>query len=415
MSKKKIFRNFILCILVSILPVSCDIQKRIYRPGYFIQKKNSLPDRYFLPGNFTLAHIPVSNLSDSSLMAFKPENSEWLGYIYDKAILEKAKNSLQVRIETRQLHTYSVIPSVQNNEVAASHSPNVTRPEENNRVIPANKENAVISEPGKKKEYENLLLAFLAGAGSVLLMSAARNGIKKYKTVETAEEKNKHEIANMADRLDRCADRFANAKNERIELAARKVSVAISKCNDIKKAKKLEKSFNDTYLSPSQASDLQFINLNNLLSSDKAYGGNGTLKPDVVITTGGYYSNSAGSISWTMGEPISETFSDGINTVTQGFQQGSYSLVSVSEVDQPDVNITVYPNPFVSTLNIKGDGTDPIRIEAIDLQGNLISNQSFENGQGQMDLGNLPEAIYLLRVYDNNGKQLKVFKVQKVE
>jgi len=116
-----------------------------------------------------------------------------------------------------------------------------------------------------------------------------------------------------------------------------------------------------------------------------------------------------------MGEPISETVTDGNDTLTQGFQQGAYSIVSVSEVDAPDVNITVYPNPFVSTLNIKSDGNDPIRIEAIDLQGNVISDQSFENGQGQMDLGNLPEAIYLLRVYDNNGKQLKVFKIQKVE
>jgi hypothetical protein len=399
MSKKKIFRNFLLCILVSILPVSCDIQKRIYRPGYFVQKKSSLPDKYFLPDKYVSMHMPVNNSNDSPQVSFE-------------------KN---VPAETKQLHADKVITDVQNNKAQTPPAkvtelqPSEVKREESNRIVPINRDNAVISEPDKKKDYEDLILAFLAGAGFVLAVSAARKGIRKYKTVE-ADKKNQQEIANMADRLDRCADRFANAKNEKVELAARNVSAAIAKCNDIEKAKKLERSFNEVYLSPRQSSDLQFITLNNLLSNDDGYGGgNGTLKPDVVTTTGGFYSNSAGSISWTMGEPISETVTDGNDTLTQGFQQGAYSIVSVSEVDAPDVNITVYPNPFVSTLNIKSDGNDPIRIEAIDLQGNVISDQSFENGQGQMDLGNLPEAIYLLRVYDNNGKQLKVFKIQKVE
>ncbi len=410
MLKKKIFRNFLICILVSILPVSCDIQKRVYRPGYFVQKRSSLPDRYFLPDPYISMHTPVNNSNDSS-----------------PAMPEKENNPLQVHAEIKQLYTRKVVTNVPNTIVQTPPDksielrPNEIKPEAISRIIPINKDKGIISEPDKRKEYENLVLAFLTGAGFVLLISAARSGIEKYKagsgfTEINTDKKTKQEIANMADRLDRCADRFANAKNERIELAARKVSNAINKCNDIEKAKKLEKSFHDVYLSPSQASDLQFITLNNLLSNDAGYGGgNGTLKPDVVTTTGGYYSNSAGSLSWTMGEPISETFSDGNNTITQGFQQGSYSIVSVNEVDQPDVNITVYPNPFTSTLNIKSDSSGPIRIEAIDMQGNSISTQSFENGQGQIDLSNLPEAIYLLRVYDNNGKQLKVFKIQKVE
>jgi len=402
MSKKKIFRNFILCILVSILPVSCDIQKRIYRPGYFIQNKSSLPDRYFLPDRYLSKHIPSTYSKDSLVVSFD-------------------KKSIQANRGTKQFYTDKVSTNVQDNKVQTSAGkatelqPNEIKQKESNRIIPVNKEKDIISEPDKKKDYENLVLAFLAGAGFVLVISASRKGIKKYKTV-VAGEKNKQEIANMADRLDRCADRFANAKNERIELAARNVSAAIGKCNDIEKAKKLEKSFHDVYLSPSQASDLQFITLNNLLSNDAGYGsGNGTLKPDVVTTTGGFYSNSAGSISWTMGEPISETVTDGNDTLTEGFQQGAYSIVSVSEVDAPDVNITVYPNPFTTTLNIKCESSDPIRVEAIDLQGNVISTQSFENGHGQMDFSSLPEAIYLLRVYDNNGKQLKVFKIQKAE
>jgi hypothetical protein len=201
-----------------------------------------------------------------------------------------------------------------------------------------------------------------------------------------------------------------------VELAARKVAIAISNCNNLKKAKGLEKAFNDVYLSQSQASAVQHLTLNNILSNDLGYsGGTGTLKPDVVTTTGGYYANSAGSLSWTLGEPISETFSDTGNTLTQGFQQGSYSIVSVDEVDQPTINITVYPNPVTTLLNIKSDSSDTFRAELIDLQGNKISDQSFENGQGQVDLSTLPEAIYLLEVFDKNGNRIKVFKIQRVD
>jgi len=222
MSKKKIFRNFLLCILVSILPVSCDIQKRIYRPGYFVQKKSSLPDKYFLPDKYVSMHMPVNNSNDSPQVSFE-------------------KN---VPAETKQLHADKVITDVQNNKAQTPPAkvtelqPSEVKREESNRIVPINRDNAVISEPDKKKDYEDLILAFLAGAGFVLAVSAARKGIRKYKTVE-ADKKNQQEIANMADRLDRCADRFANAKNEKVELAARNVSAAIAKCNDIEKAKKL--------------------------------------------------------------------------------------------------------------------------------------------------------------------------------
>ena len=117
-----------------------------------------------------------------------------------------------------------------------------------------------------------------------------------------------------------------------------------------------------------------------------------------------------------MGEPISETFSDTGNTLTQGFQQGAYSVVSViDEVAQPTINISVYPNPVTSLLNIKSNSSDPFRAEVIDLQGNIVYEQAFENGQGQIDLNNLPDAMYLLGVYDKSGNRIKVFKIQKVD
>jgi hypothetical protein len=46
-----------------------------------------------------------------------------------------------------------------------------------------------------------------------------------------------------------------------------------------------------------------------------------TLSPQVVASGGNFISSSAGSVSSTVGEPVTTTISGGGNYLTQGFQQ----------------------------------------------------------------------------------------------
>jgi len=46
-----------------------------------------------------------------------------------------------------------------------------------------------------------------------------------------------------------------------------------------------------------------------------------SVSPDVIATSGDYFQNANVSLSWTMGELITETFSNGNIALTQGFQQ----------------------------------------------------------------------------------------------
>lgn len=43
--------------------------------------------------------------------------------------------------------------------------------------------------------------------------------------------------------------------------------------------------------------------------------------PEVIASSGDYYESANASLSWTMGELATETYSSGVNTLTQGFQQ----------------------------------------------------------------------------------------------
>lgn len=70
-----------------------------------------------------------------------------------------------------------------------------------------------------------------------------------------------------------------------------------------------------------------------------------TTSPQVVTSSGGYYEGTSASISWTMGELATETYTtDGI-TLTQGFQQPI--IVSVSGIN---VDVLVFlEGPFAET------------------------------------------------------------------
>ncbi|MBN2174518.1 MAG: hypothetical protein JW731_10310, partial [Bacteroidales bacterium] len=46
-----------------------------------------------------------------------------------------------------------------------------------------------------------------------------------------------------------------------------------------------------------------------------------SVSPEVIASAGDYFENSTGSLSWTLGEVMNETFSNGSNILTQGFQQ----------------------------------------------------------------------------------------------
>lgn len=73
--------------------------------------------------------------------------------------------------------------------------------------------------------------------------------------------------------------------------------------------------------------------------------------PDVIGSAGTFATSASGSMSWTIGEVMTETYSSAGNFFTQGFHQPDTSFViSVIENSQP--NISVYPNPIIDNVVI---------------------------------------------------------------
>jgi hypothetical protein len=135
--------------------------------------------------------------------------------------------------------------------------------------------------------------------------------------------------------------------------------------------------------------------------------------PSIISTSGNYYANTAGSVSFTIGEPIIETYSDPTNILTQGFQQADYSFEAVDNIIPEKTSITVYPNPFHTEFTINNSGVQESYVEITDMQGKVIYKTTLTPGRNQVNPGNLSNAIYLLKVYDNTGNVLQTFKMLK--
>ena len=73
---------------------------------------------------------------------------------------------------------------------------------------------------------------------------------------------------------------------------------------------------------------------------------------DVIATSGEFFSNSTYSLSWTLGECVTETFTATGNTLTQGFQQSKFVVTSINQLTIEGISVKAYPNPVSDLINI---------------------------------------------------------------
>jgi hypothetical protein len=126
-----------------------------------------------------------------------------------------------------------------------------------------------------------------------------------------------------------------------------------------------------------------------------------SLMPDVIASGGTSYSNSAGQLDWTLGEPATLSFSGSSNMLSQGFHQPDLSVTTGLAAIASE-GITVYPNPTVNALQIQfKDPATEAGAELFDTQGKLVYSSSL-TGAMQINMSEYPSGTYLLKISENN-------------
>ena len=134
----------------------------------------------------------------------------------------------------------------------------------------------------------------------------------------------------------------------------------------------------------------------------------------VIGTDGGYAGNNQFSLSYTIGEIVTELGNDPVNNIdlTQGFQQAYISIVS-TENHIAEIDISVFPNPAVNYLNVNISDLSKVKTYALfDMSGKLLRQQEIISDQFEISFSNLSFGNYLL-IFKNDQQKLKTLKVQK--
>lgn len=143
-----------------------------------------------------------------------------------------------------------------------------------------------------------------------------------------------------------------------------------------------------------------------------------SITPEVISPAGDYFINGSNALSWTLGEPVIETFSSANNKISQGFQQPYYIVTDITENKNEQLQISVFPNPVAEYINISINGSgqnSPFTIELLDATGKLVLQSHVYNPSStiQFPLDKLPVATYFLNIYSSEKTIFKTYKIQK--
>jgi len=144
---------------------------------------------------------------------------------------------------------------------------------------------------------------------------------------------------------------------------------------------------------------------------------NGIHAQEVICASGNYTENESGSICWTLGELVTETYTSENHIITQGFQQANPIIIGVGEFKPLDFDVSVFPNPTTSiiTLKINEKEIKPLSISyhLYNSYGVSISqNKDIEN-EMSISIKNRSPGVYYLIVFID--KQIfKSFKIIKL-
>jgi hypothetical protein len=132
----------------------------------------------------------------------------------------------------------------------------------------------------------------------------------------------------------------------------------------------------------------------------------------VIATQGDSYSNTIGSIDFTVGEVVINTGTDGSNSITQGFHQSNWKFVGLED-HATNYEVSIFPNPTEEVLNIKTSKFEKVKYKLYDTQGKLVLQGKLSAEQTTIQVTKIATGSYSLVL--NTGKQiLKTYRLIKL-
>lgn len=134
-----------------------------------------------------------------------------------------------------------------------------------------------------------------------------------------------------------------------------------------------------------------------------------------TATSGGQLKGERYSLSFTIGQTVTETFEGEGIMLTQGFQQPRLYATNIHEIADQYYKLEAYPNPVQDFLKLSSKTQLPhhSKYHLFNQNGFLIQNGSIKGLETTVSFKGLPPATYFIEV-THETKTLKTFKILKL-
>lgn len=139
-----------------------------------------------------------------------------------------------------------------------------------------------------------------------------------------------------------------------------------------------------------------------------------SLDRSVVASQGNTLSNDDISLGFTVGEPLVGLIARE-GAIDQGFWTGYGLLIIPLSLEEDDIEILVYPNPVVESVSVASTEQSIDGMELFAINGQKVSSQLFDtaNTEFEIDMTTHANGVYVLRLYLEEGTQIKEYKLIK--
>jgi hypothetical protein len=138
------------------------------------------------------------------------------------------------------------------------------------------------------------------------------------------------------------------------------------------------------------------------------------LTPQVTAASGKVFSSSSGSISWTLGEPVTTPFIAGSAMLTQGFQQPAFLIESLNNEAELFLKLSIYPVPVTGFITLEfQEVNEPLAIELYDMRGTLLYHAPVNSDKVQIDMNSMPPSEYILKINAEQNKASHSYTIIK--
>jgi hypothetical protein len=140
-----------------------------------------------------------------------------------------------------------------------------------------------------------------------------------------------------------------------------------------------------------------------------------TLSPDIISTSGNYDQGPGMSLSWTVGEIMTETLNGSGCMLTSGFQPYLVGIVNVIQYSKTDFDLNIFPVPASHFLTVQTGASlqGQLNLDLLDLNGKRMMVKRIDKGSNSIDLSFLQSAEYVLQITDEEGNLIRSVKIIK--